>query len=103
MLLGQVRADAESAGACTVRIEAQENQSLPSLLAPALRTSLLRLSNFESAKHLASRALQALAGFAKLKLKFHDLEVGLDLTAIAGLADNGDLNNDLTALLVAVG
>lgn len=103
VLLDQVRADAESAGACTVRIEAQENQSLPSLLAPALRTSLLRLSNFESAKHLASRALQALAGFAKLKLKFHDLEVGLDLTSVAGLADNGDLNNDLTALLVAVG
>jgi hypothetical protein len=45
-----------------------------------------------------------LAGFAKaLKFKYHDIEVGLDFEAEAGLADNGDLEGDLTALLEQVG
>jgi hypothetical protein len=45
-----------------------------------------------------------LAGFAKaLKFKYHDIEVGLDFESEAGLADNGDLEGDLTALLEQVG
>ena len=103
VLLDQIKADAETGGAYAVRVEAQEGQSLPALLAPALRTALIRLSHLENAKHVAQRALQALAGFAKLKVKYHDVEVGLDLSSIAGLADNGDLGADLTALLVSVG
>jgi hypothetical protein len=45
-----------------------------------------------------------LAGFVgALKLKFDDIEVGLDLDPEAGLADNGDLEMDLAALLAEVG
>jgi hypothetical protein len=48
--------------------------------------------------------LKALAGFAKaLKVKFEDIEVGLDFDPEPGLADNGDLEEDLTALLEQVG
>jgi hypothetical protein len=48
--------------------------------------------------------LRALAGFAKaLKVKYADIEVGIDLEPEAGLADNGDLEQDLPALLEAVG
>jgi hypothetical protein len=64
---------------------------------------LLRLSRIEKAKDLAQRALRALAGFAKLKMKFHDVEVGIDFDAEPGLADNGDLEMDLSALLEITG
>ncbi len=56
------------------------------------------------AKELAQRALRALTGFAKsLKVKYDDIEVGFDFESEPGLADNGDLEHDLQALLQAVG
>ena len=104
VLLDRMRDDAEAAGLHTLRIEAPENRSLPALLAPQLRQTLLRLSRHAKAKALAQRALRALAGFAKsLKLKYADIEVGLDLEPEPGLADNGDLEHDLQALLETVG
>ncbi len=104
VLLDRMRDDAEGEGIQTVRIEAPESRSLPALLAPQLRQALLRLSRNAQAKALSQRALRALAGFAKaLKVKYHDIEVGVDLEPEPGLADNGDLEHDLQALLEAVG
>src|SRR5262249_38960275 len=104
VLLDQMRTDAEGVGIHTLRIEAPESRSLPALLAPQLRLAMLRLSGIEKAKVLAQRALRGLAGFAKaLKVKFNDIEVGLDLDPEPGLADNGDLEADLAALLEATG
>lgn len=104
VLLDQMRNDAEKSGIHTIRIEAPENRSLPALLAPQLRLALLRLSRIEAAKAQATRGLRALAGFAsKLKLTYNDIEVGLDYEPEPGLADNGDLEGDLTALLEQVG
>ena len=104
VLLDRMRDDAEAAGIHTVRIEAPEERSLPAILAPELRQALLRLSRNERAKDLAQRALRGLAGFAKaLKFKYADIEVGLDFDPEPGLADNGDLEHDLQALLEVVG
>ena len=104
VLLDRMKTDAEVAGAYTLRIEAPENRSLPALLAPQLRSVLLRLSRVEAAKAFAQRGLRALAGFAKaLKVKYSDIEVGLDFDPEPGLADNGDLEVDLTVLLEEVG
>lgn len=104
VLLDRMRDDAEETGIHTLRIEAPESRSLPALLAPQLRQALLRLSRIERARDLSQRALRALAGFAKsLKAKYGDIEVGLDLDPEAGLADNGDLEQDLLALLEAAG
>ena len=104
VLLEQMRKDVESLGALTLRIEAPEDRSLPALLAPQLRTTLLGLSKVDAARDLARKSLRALAGFAKaLKLKYGDIEVGVDLEAEAGLADNGDLETDLSVLLQQVG
>ncbi len=87
-----------------IRIEAPEGRSLPALIAPQLRVALLDLSRQARAKDRAVRALRALAGFAgALRVKYGDLEVGLDYEAEPGLADNGDLDHDLTALLEAAG
>jgi len=104
VLLDRMREDAESEGIHTLRIEAPENRSLPSLLAPQLRLGLLRLLRNERAKSLAERALRGLAGFAQaLKVKYDDIEVGFDFEPEPGLADNGDLEHDLQALLEVVG
>lgn len=104
VLLDRMRRDAEGTGVQTIRIEAPENRSLPAVLAPELRSALLRLSHIERAKERAERGLRALAGFVgALKVKFGDLEVGLDLAPERGLADNGDLTHDLLALLEAAG
>jgi len=104
VLLDRMRDDAEAEGLHTLRIEAPEGRSLPAVLAPQLRVALLRLSRNEQAKDLAARALRALAGFAKsLKIKYQDIEVGIDLDPEPGLADNGDLEHDLQALLDAAG
>jgi hypothetical protein len=104
VLLDQMRKDVEALGALTLRIEAPEDRSLPALLAPQLRTTLLGLSKVDAARDLARKSLRALAGFAKaLKLKYGDIEVGVDLEAEAGLADNGDLETDLSVLLQQVG
>jgi predicted transcriptional regulator len=104
VLLDRIRDDAEGSGVQTLRIEAPENRSLPAILAPELRQTLLRLSLNAKAKDLAQRALRALAGFAKsLKVKYQDIEVGLDFDPEPGLADNGDLDHDLHALLESAG
>jgi hypothetical protein len=103
VLLERMRLDAEDRGICTIRLEAPENKSLPALLAPAIRQVLLRLSRLGSARDFAQRAMRALAGFVKLKAKYRDIEVSLDLDPEPGLADNGDLEVDLTALLEQVG
>ena len=104
VLLDRMRDDAEAAGIHTIRIEAPEGRSLPALLAPQLRQALLRLSQLENAKALAIRGLRALAGFAKgLKVTYNDIEVGIDHEPEPGLADNGDLEHDLQALMEQAG
>lgn len=104
VLLDRVRDDAEALGIHTIRLEAPEGRSLPAMLAPQLRQALLRLSQVEAAKDYAVRGLRALAGFAgKLKLTYKDIEVGIDHEPEPGLADNGDLEHDLQALMEQAG
>lgn len=104
VLLNRIRLDAEARTLATVRIEAPEERSLPALLIPALRRALFQLRRIEGAKEGLQKALKALAGFAKaLKVKYADIEVGLDLDLEQGLADSGDLDSDLADLLATVG
>jgi len=104
VLLENMRQEAEIAQVHSIRIETPENRSLPALLAPQIRLALIRLSRLEAAKEFSQRGLRALAGFATaLKLKYADIEVGIDLDPEPGLADNGDLESDLATLLAQVG
>lgn len=104
VLLNRIRLDAEARGFATARMEAPEERSLPALLLPALRSMLLRLSRGEALREKAQRALKAAAGFAKaFKVKYGDIEFGVDIDAERGLADSGDLDADLSELLAAVG
>lgn len=104
VLLEEFAEDAEGSGLQVMRIEAPEGRSLPGILAPELRKTLIRLSRTEKARDLADRALRGLAGFVgALKLKYKDIQVGLDVKPEKGLADAGDLEHDLQSLLEAAG
>jgi hypothetical protein len=104
VLLNRIRLNAEERGLQSVTVEAQEERSLPAMLAPAIRVSLLRLSRAEAAKASAERALRGLRSFINtIKFKYSDIEIGLDVEPEKGVADSGDLESDLTELLGAVG
>jgi hypothetical protein len=104
VLLNRLRNDAEASGHFPIWIEVPEDRSLPGILAPALRAGLLKLDRMAGAVDTAKRALRALAGFiGAMKLKYGDVEVGVDLEAEAGLADTGDMEVDLADLLEAAG
>ena len=104
VLLDRMRDSAEAAGICCLRIEARENRSLPSLLAPQLRQALLKLSRKKQAEKLALQALRGLAGFVKaLKVKYHDIEMAVDIEPAPGIVDNGDLEHDLQDLVELAG
>jgi hypothetical protein len=103
VLLGEIRRDAEARGLQAVRMEAPEGRSLPALLAAPLRALLLKLDRMESAKSGARKALRALASFARLKVSYQDIEVTIDAEPERGVADSGDLEVDLTELLLAIG
>lgn len=104
VLLERMRDNAEASGIQTARIEAPEGRSLPALLAPQLRLALIRLSRIHKAQDLTRRAQRALAGFvSSLKFRYRDIEITVDADPEPGLADNGDLELDLQALLETAG
>lgn len=104
VLLNRLHNDAMAAGLVTVLLEAPEQRSLPALLAPFLRMGLLKLDRVAQGADLAKRALRALGGFVQAaKIKYHDIEFGVDVGLEPGVADSGDLSADLTSLLQAVG
>jgi hypothetical protein len=104
VLLNRIRLDAEARGIVAVHIEAPEERSLPAILAPSLRSALLRLDRGQAIRAGARKALSALSGFiSSLKVKYQDIEMGMDVQPEKGLADSGDLESDLADLLTAVG
>jgi hypothetical protein len=103
VLLNRVRNDAEARGFATIFIEAPERRSLPAMLAGPLRTALLKLDRLAAGGDLAKRGLRALGGFINaMKVKFGDVEFGVDLGTEPGVADTGDLEHDLADLLATV-
>lgn len=104
VLLNRIRMDAEARGIASVRVEAPEERSLPALLIPALRATLLRLSRGELLKDGLLTGMRALASFTKaLRVKYQDIEISIDADPETGLADSSDLDTDLTDLLLTLG
>lgn len=101
VLLIRIAEIADETGFLTTLIEAPEEKSLAALVVPKLRGLLYRLSGVEKARVLANRALGTLRNFASVfKVSYGEFEVGIDLEP--GLAQSGDLELDLSDLLVHV-
>lgn len=104
VLLNRIAQDAEARGFVVVQIEAPEKRSLPASLIPTLRTALIKLDRIVAAGELAKKALRTLGGFVgAMKVKYEDIEFGVDLGNEPGVADSGDLERDLIDLFVEVG
>ena len=104
VLLKEISRQAESMGLATLWIEAPEDRSLPSLLIPAMRSALHKLNRGMALKAKMKAAMSALASFARgLKIEYQGLEIGADFKPEKGIADSGDLENDLADLLQAAG
>src|SRR5579863_8722910 len=75
VLLNRIRQDAEAEKIIAVRIEVPEGRSLPSLLAPGLKTAILKLQRGKATADLVLRGLQALSAFVSaMKIRYHDIE-----------------------------
>lgn len=104
MLLNEIERLARGAEFHTITIEAHEDKPLGPLLAPHLRSVLYELDRIAGAGDKAKRGLRVLRSFVGvLRIKYHDIEVGLDVDPELGSADSGDLEVDLPRLFVAIG
>jgi AAA+ ATPase superfamily predicted ATPase len=104
VLLTRLAQEAEAKGFIVVSVETPEKRSLPALLIPALRSALIKLDLVAAANDVGKKTLRVLGGFVSaMKLKFEDIEFGLDLGSEPGVADSGDLESDLVALFLEIG
>lgn len=100
VLLNELDRVAEQLGYLTIHIEAPEDRSLAQMLVPPLRGVLYKLSASEKAKILATKGLRVLQSFASVfKASAGGVELGV---AEPGVADSGNLENDLPELLLLV-
>lgn len=102
VLLSKIEEMAEREGHITSFIEAPEGRPLGELLIPRLHQALRKFSLAESAKSQAHSAMRALRSFASaFKFTYGDASVSVDPEV--GIADSGDMENDLPELFVRVG
>jgi len=102
VLLSTVENIAKEHGHITSYIEAPENKPLGELLLPRIHQVLRKLSIIDNAKSKAHDALRALRSFASaFKFGYGDATIAVEPEV--GVADSGDLENDLPELFVRVG
>lgn len=82
-------------------VEASERGDIPNLLVTRLRTILLALDRAGAVSKAAKRALAVLRSFAYTLPDGSSISIGVD--PLAGVADSGDLSEDLSDLLTAAG
>jgi len=102
VLLNEVLDLAESAGYLTSLVETPENKRLADILYPQMRQVLRKLSVLEAARSAVHSAMRALRGFAiGFKISLGDVEIGVE--SEPGVADSGDIENDLAEMFEAIG
>ncbi len=104
VLLNEIMRLARAAEYRTVMIEAHEDKPLGPLIAASLRSVFFDLDRVAHAGASVKRGLRVLRSFlGGLKVKFGELEIGLDIDPELGAADSGDLEIDLPNLIEALG
>lgn len=103
VLLGAFRDIADEHGWVTLDAEIAKNTAFASRLARLTRQGLLRLSSAERWRDRACRAAAVLKSFSVTFDPDGSVAVGLDSDPMQGQADSGDLSDDLTDLLLALG
>jgi len=103
VLLNEIERIACAEGYDAIIIEAHEDKPFTALLTPYLRRLLF---DFNRKVGVGDKVRQALAVFRSflgaLKVKYGDIELGLDIEPELGSADSGDLEVDLPNLFEAI-
>ena len=99
VLLNRISHEAESRGYLAELVEAPDDRRLASLLAPHLKTMLLKLSRTAIASDQISKAARALRNFAAA-FKVAIGEVTIEVSPDEGAASTGDIESDLPELIL---
>ena len=101
VLLNEFERTADQRGFFHHHIEVEEDGRLPGRIASALRMVLLQM---DARRRIGARARHALGVVKAFSIKLPDgPEFGIDIEAISGPADTGDLAEDLAGLFVEMG
>lgn len=101
VLLNRLKADADKLGFQTAKIEAPEIGALPQLLIPELRRILFGLDVMARAGNKLRQAMSALRNFGSaFKVQVGEIEIGM--TPDPGIADTGNIEQDMPQLIISV-
>ncbi|HEV7589216.1 MAG TPA: ATP-binding protein [Longimicrobium sp.] len=101
VLLNRIERMARDHGYHGLLVEAPEDRRLPEFLVPPLRKVLLEIDSGEKVRSAARAAIRALRNFASaFRVAVGEMEFGVEKAR--GVADSGNMESDLTDLLVAV-
>ena len=103
VLLGELRAMAEVQGWTAVEAEITKQMEFGPRIAQLARRALLGIAPKARWKDRARRAAGILKSFTLTVSTDGALSAALDIEPVEGVADSGDLANDLTDLFVALG
>ena len=102
-LLNEIERVALEEGHLVTRLEAPEGKPLAEMLATGIRKVLRSLSTVEAAKDLAALGLGVLKSLASTVRKLSAFGASIEVDAVPGEADSGDLESDLPDAFAAVG
>lgn len=103
VLLVRVDEMARSLGYKSAFVEVSEQKPLPQILVPPLRTLLFELDRMETLSAQVKRAFRVLRSFVgQVRIQMGEIELGLGVDPEVGTADSGDLDTDLSQLLMSV-
>jgi len=103
VLLGAFEERARAAGWVTVDAEMTKNGEFGPRIAGLVRRALFQLAPRARWKDRATRAARTLKSFQLTVSPTGIVTAGLDIEALEGMADSGELADDMTDLLVALG
>ena len=103
VLLGEFRAKAEDRGWATVEAEITKNVDFGPTMAQHVRRALLQLAPRAKWADRARRAASVLRSFSLTVNPSGVITATFDVDAAEGLADSGNLRDDLSDLFVALG
>lgn len=103
VLLGEFRRTAEAKGWATVEAEITRALEFGPRVAQLARRALLQMAPKARWRDRALRAASVLKSFSLTVKPDGTISAGLDVDAAGGLGDSGNLSEDLTDLLVALG
>jgi hypothetical protein len=103
VLLGAFESRARSSGWVTVATEITKNEDFGPRMGSMVRRALFQVSPKASWTDKLKRAAGTLKSFSVTVASDGSISAGIDIDPIEGMADSGNLSDDLTDLLVALG